>query len=487
MSMGKVYLVGAGCGDYDLITIRGMKHLQHCDVVVYDALIDKRLLDFAPECAEKICVGKRSGKHSETQERIHEILIKQAQQGKTVVRLKGGDPFVFGRGGEECLALQSAGIDYEVIAGISSCIAGAEFAGIPVTHRQVSQGFHVITAHTELGWKEIERYAKLKETLVILMGFENLRQIANDFINAFMPIDTPVAVISHAGTAEQKVVRSCLINVADEVEKANLTAPAVIVIGKTAGMNLLSKVKKPLQDVSVTVTGTKYFSEKLSAMLKEQGAQVQTLPRLKIVEYENHSILQELPKYQWLVLTSPNGAEIFLKQMKQSKIDMRTLANLKIAVIGSGTAEILESAGIYPDLIPENYTSQALGETLVNHAEMQDNILLLRAEKGSPALTEQLQNAGISYDDIKIYDVVSSGTPAHVETDFLVFASASGVQAFFEVSTVSEKTKIICIGDMTAKELQKYAVSHYIKAKTQTTEGILETILQESTLQESTA
>lgn len=240
MNTGKVYLVGAGCGEYDLITVRGMEVLKHCDAVAYDALIDKNLLDFAPEYAEKICVGKRSGHHSETQAHIHEILIQQALQGKTVVRLKGGDPFVFGRGGEECLALQNAGIACHIIPGISSCIAAAEFAGIPVTHRQISQGFHVITAHTALGWKEIEQYTKLKETLVILMGFEHLRQIANDFINAFMPIDTPVAVISHAGTPEQKIVRSCLLNIADDAEKAELSAPAVIVIGKTAGMQLLS-------------------------------------------------------------------------------------------------------------------------------------------------------------------------------------------------------------------------------------------------------
>ncbi len=480
MNAGKIYLIGAGCGAYDLITVRGMEVLKHCDAVIYDALIDKNLLDFAPEYAERICVGKRSGHHSETQAHIHEILVQQASQGKTVVRLKGGDPFVFGRGGEECLALQNAGIAYYIIPGISSCIAAAEFAGIPVTHRQISQGFHVITAHTALGRKEIEQYTKLKETLVILMGFEHLRQIANDFINAFMPIDTPVAVISHAGTSEQKVVRSCLINIADDVEKAKLCAPAVIVIGKTAGMQLLSAIQKPLQNISITVTGTRKFSAKLSNMLREYGAQVQSLPYLKIVAYENNSVIQNLQVYQWLVLTSPNGAEIFMQSLRKQKTDIRILAGLKIAVIGSGTAEILENYGLYPDLMPESYTSDALGKTLVHHVRNQDKILILRAEKGSPALTEHLRNAGIAYDDRKIYDVVSTGMTAHVKTDFLIFASASGVEAFFENSTVDNNTKIICIGDMTAKALQKYAVSGYFKARTQNAEGILEIILQEA-------
>lgn len=487
---GKVYLVGAGCGDYDLITIRGMKILQKCDTIVYDSLTDSRLLDFAPENSEKICVGKRAGHHSETQENINKILIEKASGGKTVARLKGGDPFVFGRGGEEILALQEKGIEYSVIPGISSSYAVAELAGIPVTHRRLSRSFHVITGHTadDLLPENFEKYAKLDGTLVFLMGLRNLRKIAAGLISGGMNGNTPAAVISCGGTAKQRVVRAVLENIADTAEKENIIAPAVIVVGETARLDFSATISRPLDKVSVTVTGTRRFTDKIAPQLNELGADVRCLDYLRVSEYsENEAFdtaLQNISDYSWLVLTSVNGAEIFLKRMKKLKVDLRRLAGLKIAVIGSCTAETLEKNGIFPDLVPEKFTSEELGDALAEAVADNEKVLILRAEKGLAVLTKILDEHSILYDDIKTYDVVRTDETAgntHVDTDFLTFASSSGVDSFFESGfTFSEKTKVVCIGEITAETLKKHGVTNFSTADIQTADGIINTILQEA-------
>lgn len=235
---GKVYLIGAGCGKYDLITLRGKRLLEESDVVVYDSLVDRRLLGFAGKNAELISVGKRCGKPSEKQENINEILVQKALAGKTVARLKGGDPFVFGRGGEEIFALKEAGLEYEVIPGITSCAAVPELAGIPVTHRKVSRGFHVVTGHTaeDLLPENMSALAKENDTLVFLMGFSRLREIAEILVNNGKSPDTPAAVISNGCTSSQRVVRGKLSDIAEISEKSEMCSPAVIVVGETAGL-----------------------------------------------------------------------------------------------------------------------------------------------------------------------------------------------------------------------------------------------------------
>lgn len=240
---GKVYIAGAGCGEYDLITLRALEAIKRCDVLIYDDLIDEKILDFAPKEAEIIYKGKRSGKHSAPQNEINAAIIKAAEGGRTVVRLKGGDPFVFGRGGEEALALIDAGIDFELIPGISSSVAIPELAGIPVTHRKLARSFHVITAHTadtEDGLpKNFGCYAKLEGTLVFLMGLSKAGQIASRLMDAGKSPETPAAVISGGNSANPVTVRSSLRNLADDVEKAGVKSPAVIVVGDVAAMNLI--------------------------------------------------------------------------------------------------------------------------------------------------------------------------------------------------------------------------------------------------------
>ena len=488
-NIGKVWLVGAGCGDYDLISLRGKNILEQCDVVVYDSLIDSRVLDFVPDNAEKICVGKRSGRHSETQDNINKILVEKALANKFVVRLKGGDPFVFGRGGEEILALKENGIEYGIVPGITSSVAVAELAGIPVTHREIARSFHVITGHTSehLLPENINVYAKLDGTLVFLMGLKNLPEIAHGLIKNGKNENTPVAVISNGACNGQKVLRSTLKNASLDAEKECMKTPAIIVVGEVVNFDFKPTVEVPLENITVTSTGTKRFVNKLSERLSKLGANVDRLDYLNVVEYRNNqkfnNALNNLNDYKWVVLTSINGAEIFLNKLISLRIDIRKLCNLKFAVIGSGTAEVLSKRGIFADLIPDVYTSNALGNALSKSISHGEKVLVLRAAKGSAELSDILNKNNIDFDDIKTYDVLSgsdSRSSIEINTDFLTFASSSGVNAFFENGyKIGKNTKIVCIGDITANALVKHGVNNFRISRTSNIDGITETILTE--------
>jgi uroporphyrinogen III methyltransferase/synthase len=466
-----------------------MELLRQCDTLVYDSLIDKRLLNFAPKNSEKICVGKRSGHHSESQERINEILVEKALSGRNVVRLKGGDPFIFGRGGEEILALREAEIQYQVVPGITSASAVPELAGIPVTHRRVSRSFHVITGHTvdAILPENLEKYAKLSGTLVFLMGLKNLPEIAEGLIASGMSGNTPAAVISNGAASHQRVIRSSLSSIAYKAQQEKIEAPAVIVIGETVNFDFSPTITRPLDRVTVTVTGTPHFTEKISGGLRNLGADVIAVPTLKITEYKDNpkldDALENIGEYSWIVLTSINGAEIFLNRLRKLRIDMRRLANVKFAVIGSATAEILEQHGIFPDFVPKKFTSGNLGNELSECVNPDERVLILRAENGSPELTEILERRGKKFTEIKTYNACRAAEiPDNtvVSTDFITFSSASGVNAFFGAGCgISERTKVICIGEITARALAEYGVRDFSVSPVQTADGIINKIIQE--------
>lgn len=489
MSEGKVILIGAGCGDCDLITLRGREWLKRCDCVIYDALIDRRLLGYAPENAEKICVGKRSGRHSETQKNINRLLVEKASAGLTVARLKGGDPFIFGRGGEEILALKNAGIKYAIVPGISSSSAAPELAGIPVTNRGEARSFHVITGRTGDGLApdDIAKYAQLDGTLVFLMGLDRIDGIARALIDGGMHGDTPAAVISQGATADQKTVRAPLSQIADSVKANGLKTPAVIVVGKTAAHDFSPTLKLPLSGVRICVTGTKRFAEKLSERLKTLGADITTADFLTVREYAENAAfddaLTHIGRYGWAVLTSVNGADIFFSRLKRLGIDLRQTAHLKFAAIGSGTANALAERGIFADLIPETYTSADLANALCGAVKPSERILIARAENGSHELSDILDSNNIPYDDIKTYAVVDGGADIGLsqEYDFITFASASGVNAYFaRGARIPDGAMAVCIGEVTAKALAAHGVSGFRTAAVQNTEGITDTILQEA-------
>lgn len=492
---GKVYLVGAGCGDAELITWKGLQLLRSCDVVLYDDLATPKLLEETKADCELIFVGKRYGKHSLPQNETNALLVQKAKEGKTVVRLKGGDPFVFGRGGEEVLALQAEKIPYQVVSGVTSSIAVPAAAGIPVTHRKVARSFHVITGHTaaegELTLTEhLDTLAQLEGTLVFLMGLHHLEQICEGLLQGGKDAETPAAVISKGTTPEQKIVRAKLGNLAEQVRAAQLEAPAVIVIGETAGLDFTGTIPRPLYGKKIGVTGTKSITRKLRDRLEALGAAVTEMDYSTLVPYtENPALetaLQEISAYPWAVFTSPNGVEIFFRYLQKLKYDVRKLAHLQFAVIGTGTAAALEKHGIYPAFLPKKYDVESLAKGLCEIGKKDEKILILRAEQGSEILTEVLDAAGRTYTDVKIYDILVDEEKRRYanekakEMDFITFASGSGVRGFLEGGgSIPTGTKAVCIGTSTARMLKKYGATAEIIAETFHVEGVVEAIRKE--------
>ena len=492
---GKVYLVGAGCGDSELITWKGLNLLRKCDVVLYDDLVASKLLEETRQNCELIFVGKRYGKHSLPQNETNDLLIEKAKEGKTVVRLKGGDPFVFGRGGEEVLALQAENIPYEVISGVTSSIAVPAAAGIPVTHRKVARSFHVITGHTAAGGEttlteNLDVLAKLEGTLVFLMGLHHLEEICDGLMQGGKSPQIPAAVISKGTTPEQKIIRANLGELAAKVREAKLEAPAVIVIGETAELDFTGTIPRPLYGVKIGVTGTKSITRKLRDRLEEMGAAVTEMDYSAIVPYRENPCLekelQEISDYPWAVFTSPNGVEIFFDYLKKLKFDVRKLAHLQFAVIGTGTAAALEKRGIYASYLPEKYDVESLAKGLCKTVKKEEKILILRAEQGSEILTEVFDEAGMTYTDVKIYDIHVNEDKRRFanekaqEMDFITFASGSGVRGFMENGgSIPAGTKAVCIGSSTAKMLKKYGDYEKITAETFNVDGVVEIILKE--------
>ena len=457
---GKVWLVGAGCGGPELITVKGLSLVESCDVLLYDSLSAKELLDRArPDC-ERIDVGKRYGGRAASQEEINRLLIRKAQEGKTVVRLKGGDPYVFGRGGEEMLALLEAGIACEEVPGISSAFAAPAAAGIPVTHRGLSRSVTVLTASSltegaeQMTEADYEALARLSGTLVILMGMHHLKELTDRLIGAGMSPSRPAAVVMEGATKKQRWVRAPLERLAEEAVRAGLKAPSVIVIGETASLHLApmsfsetdalpqgaseQQACRPLSGARVAVTGTDGFAARLSVALRKQGAETVDLSFLETVPTEQP--LPEISGFSWLVFTSPNGVRLFQKKMRQERRDLRGLAGKKIAVIGPGTGEALEESGLFYDLMPQIHDAAHLGAALAERMGEKERALLLRSELGSPALTRELSAAGREYQDFPLYELRAKPEQREeafrrlreAQPDYLLFGSASGVRSFVE-------------------------------------------------------
>lgn len=486
---GCVWLVGAGCGGRDWLTLRGLELLRTCDAVVYDDLIDLELLREVPETAERFYMGKRRGRHAAPQEEICALLIQQAQTGRQVVRLKGGDPFVFGRGGEEALALRQAGIPFRVVPGVSSAIAIPGEAGIPVTHRGLSRSVHIITAHTAGTAdglpEDLDQLARLHGTLVFLMGLSQLPQIMARLLAAGLSPETPAAVVSGGNAPRPRALRGTLANLEARAAEAGIQPPAVIVVGAVAGLELTSPLARPLQGISVGLTGTDEVTEKLSAALSGLGADTFLAQR---------SVLQPLPfsfdwgkltegGTHWLVFTSANGVRLFGKQLSQARLDLRRLSRCKLAVIGRATGAILEQAGLYPDLCPETFTTQALADALCQTVEPGEDVFLFRSALGSRELYERLA-AVAKTEEIPLYtlqtdlDTARRAASRLEEADYLVFTSASGVELYFKAhDALPPRAACVCIGGVTASALGKRTDRPLLTAGEISCRGIVETIL----------
>lgn len=426
---GFVSLVGAGCAA-GLITVLGAERLRSCDAVVYDDLISPEILRLAPEGAELIYMGKRAGRPSAKQEEICAILVSLAREGRRVVRLKGGDPYIFGRGGEEMLALHAAGVPCEEIPGVSSAYAVPALAGIPVTHRGVSRGFHVVTAHTrESGGlpEYFDRLASLPGTLVILMGLGKLDKISERLMRSGMSPDTPCAVVSDGSAPKRFCIRGTLSNIA--ARAAGAVPPAVIVVGETAAFDLGGGAL-PLSGVKVGLTGTPRLNAKLSAELIRLGAEPFTACEMRLTPLPEAS---DTPvDAGCLVFTSAAGVELYFERLLNNGLDARALSGVRTAAVGRATARALNQRGLAADIVPAEQTTSALAVELLSRLEPGCRVVLYRSADGDDALRIRLAER-FDVRDIRAYAASPGAAAAGRDTldaaGYLVFTSAGGVRA----------------------------------------------------------
>jgi len=487
---GKVFLVGAGPGEMSLITKRGMDLLACCQVVVFDRLASEELLDLVPENCKKIDVGKRVGNHPFKQNEINEILVQEALNGYFVVRLKGGDPFVFGRGGEEILALRKEKIDYEVVPGISSAIAVPQAAGISITHRGVSQSFHVITGHTAEGEEtlpsDMEQIAKLNGTLIFLMGIGNIGNIVKKLVDGGKSLNTPVAAVENGSLPSQRVVRGTLETIEKIIKKENIHSPAVIVVGDVVNLDFSSENKGPLSGVSVGITGTRQMYQKLAREILMMGGRAvdfaySTVESIKNDEFElflEHlacNKVKNLGQTTWIAFTSGNAVEEFFKQVKEKQIDHRRFGELLFATIGEGTARKLKAYGYMTDFTPDCHTGEGFAKEFVELLKEGDRVYLPRGKKGSSKLKDYLESYRIEVFDMAIYDLrldqykMEHSLECINEVQYLTFASASAVDSLmkmFENPKEELKDKqLVVIGEPTGKALEEWGIKDFLIAK----------------------
>ena len=494
MAAGKVWLVGAGPGDIGLFTLKGEAVLQQADVVVYDSLVGEGVLARIPEHARLINVGKRASHHTMVQEDINKVLLEEAQKGNKVVRLKGGDPFLFGRGGEELELLSENGISYEIVPGVTSPISVPAYNGIPVTHRDFCSSLHIITGHKRAGQTydiDFRALTQTKGTLVFLMGIAALEDICKGLLNGGMDPDLPAAVLQKGTTAGQKRVVATVSTLNAEVDRQGIETPAIIVVGKVCSLadRFAWYEKLPLAGWKVLVTRPRQHISKTADLLRKKGAEVLELPSICTVPVEDNSRLYEafekLAAYQWIIFTSPVGVEIFFDEMDRKEMDVRSLGQAKIAVIGEGTKKKLKEHHLLADFMPSVYDGETLGTELAKELQGDEKILIPRAEAGNKKLTELLEQTGAKVDDIATYTTCYEKSrlideKKEFETgsvDCVVFTSASTVRGFVEGTPGLDYTsvKAACIGKQTKAAADAYGMQTRM-AKKATIESLIELV-----------
>jgi uroporphyrinogen III methyltransferase/synthase len=477
-----VYLVGAGPGDPGLLTVRGDEVLRSADVVIFDRLSVASLLDLAPPEAERINVGKAPGNPTVPQEGINQLLVEHGRSGRSVVRLKGGDPFVFARGGEEALALLDAGVPFEVVPGITSAIGVPAYAGIPVTMRHSSELFTVVTGHEdpdkggELDWESV---ARLGGTIVILMGIGRLPKIVARLLAGGLAPETPVAVIRWGTRAEQRTVRTDLGHILDHLDE--LASPSTIVVGRVAGLRLDWFENRPLFGSRVVVTRTRDQASTLSAALRAQGASPIEVPVIDVGEpADGGAALQAAAAgaaaYDWVVLTSPNGAARFAACLR----DARDLGSARVAVIGPGTAAVLARHHIVADLVPERFVAESLLDALPDpDPQGSGRVLLARAAVARDVLPDGLRARGWVVDVVDAYETrpvdPSADQRAAIEgADAITFTSASTVTNFVEAFGLASVPPVVaCIGPVTASAASELGIDPQVVAADHTIDGLV--------------
>jgi uroporphyrinogen III methyltransferase / synthase len=503
---GTVYLVGAGPGDPGLLTLRGAELLKRADVVVYDGLVNLELLHLAPASAEVLYGGKHGDKQPVTQEELNRLLVTKAKEGKTVIRLKGGDPCIFGRGGEEAEQLAAAGVPFEIVPGVSSMAAVPAYAGIPLTHREYASSFSVMTGHEDpakdessIDWKQV---AAAPGTKVIMMGLRRIREIAAQLVAHGMPPTTPVAMIRWGTTGRQQVISGTLASIADVAEQSNFGAPTVTVIGGVVGLRekLNWFEKRPLFGKRMVVTRSREQAAQLSGPLTELGAEVLEIPAIKTIAPENKEDLKDalvaLHEYDWAVFTSPNGVTTFFDYFFKGFDDVRDIGGVRFAAVGPATAAKLQELHLKVDLTPEEAVSSKIAAAFEKYQSIENlRILILRAEVANPELSQALEKLGAIVDDVACYRTVPeeddlTGAAAKLRdsgADWITFTSGSTVENFharFDLPALVRRfshLKFASIGPETSKSLAKLGLKPALEATPHTAEGIVSGLVRSVT------
>ena len=500
---GKVYLVGAGPGDPGLLTIKGKECLCEADVVIYDYLANNALLEYAKDEAELIYVGKKGGSHIMRQEEINDLIVDRARSGKMVVRLKGGDPFIFGRGGEEAQELIKAGVNFEVVPGVTSAISVPAYAGIPLTHRDHTSTVAFVTGHedphkkrSDIAWDKLSTGAG---TLVFLMGVGNLLKIAQNLMDHGRSPNTPVAVIRKGTSAEQTTWVANLGNIAGLAEESRIRPPAIIVVGDVVRLRdeLNWFETKPLFGKRIVVTRAREQASEFLRGLQLLGAECIEFPTIEVRPPESWESLDRaigaLDGYDWLLFTSVNGVRFFLKRLEFLGKDVRDLKGLKIGAIGPKTAGIWHRLGIKVDLMPDEYRAEAVVEAFGNLGEKGAKILIPRAAKAREVLPEALKRAGAQVDVVHAYQTIRPDHESEQVRDLLkkgaidmvTFTSSSTVTNFVDMFTSGgqelrewmELVAVACIGPVTAETAQKNGFKVDLIPSDYTIEALTEGIL----------
>lgn len=492
--MGKVYLVGAGPGDFELLTIKARRLLEQAEVVVYDRLVSDEIMALVPKEAECHYVGKASANHAMAQEDINEWLADLAQSGKNVIRLKGGDPYVFGRGGEEGEVLYKRGVPFEVVPGITSAIGGLSYAGIPVTHRDWTSSFHVFTGHfkedsREHNWQAMTQFGG---TLVFLMGVANLKFITEKLLENGMDKDMPAAIVSNGTRSEQSVVEGTVSTILEIALKAKVEPPSLFVVGKVVKCReqLNWFEKRPLFGKKIIVTRAQHQAGKLSDQLRNLGASVFELPAIEIqpvVPTNLKDCLNHLSANKWVIFTSENGVMTFMENLEKAGKDARQFGTAKIAAIGTGTAKKLKTYGLIADLIPERFVAEGLIDAFENRIAKDDQVLLVQGTGSRPALRDWLlEKCQVTV--LETYCTMEAGPigPEALEkikeAHWITFTSGSTANSFFarlkqSNTDLKSHQKLASIGPITSEILENIGRQVTVEGDPHNIEGLIESIL----------
>lgn len=504
---GFVYLVGAGPGDPGLFTLKGKRILQSAEVIIYDRLVNEKILAFAPGNAELIYVGKESSHHSLPQEEINQLLVSKAAEGKRVIRLKGGDPFVFGRGGEEAQYVKNHDIGFEVVPGVTSAVAVPAYAGIPVTHRDNTSSLTIVTGHekadkseSSVNWQELGTGIG---TIVFLMGVENLPFICQQLIKHGRDPATPVALVRQGTLPDQEVLTGQLGNIMVRKQQAGFKPPAVIVVGEVVKLRetLKWQENKPLWGKKIVVTRARSQASTLVDRITDLGGEAIEFPAIAIRPVENlnplNKALKDIRHYNWLIFTSVNAVDIFFTALKTVDMDIRDLYGVKIAAIGTVTRDKITEKGLKVEVVPEEFVAEGMIKALAGKVKAGEWVLLPRARGARDILPRAIKNWGAHVNEIIIYEAAPASdlrgkTIEKIKSgqvDFITFTSSSTVSNFVNtigwqnVGKISQQTKIACIGPVTADTAAQHGFKVDIIAKCYTIDGLVEALLEASRAQ----